>query len=230
MKIDLHVHTKYSIDSLIEPRELVKKSRALRIIPAVADHNSIEAHKSMRALRADFIPAEEIYTDKGDLIGLYLGEPIAKGTPFLEAIDKIHAQGGLAYLPHMFDYGRSKAHAGEKEAAKADIIEVFNARCLKKEYNERAEEFAKKHGLPGAAGSDSHFLFEFGHTYTEVPFFDIDDPKALMKALITPRFETHSTELKTLYPKLVGRSAPFYVRGTTTFIAVGRKLRKKLPF
>lgn len=217
MKIDFHVHTKYSIDSLIEPKGLIEKSRALGIIPAVADHNSIEAHRAMRAMRADFIPAEEIFTDKGDLIGLYLSEVIPKGTPFLEAIDQIRSQGGLAYLPHMFDYGRSKAHAGAEEASKADIIEAFNARCLKKEYNERASAFAKLHGIPQAAGSDSHFLMEFGSTWTELPEFDLESPKALLRAL------------KNRSSKMITQPAFPLVRGTTTFIAIGKKLRKRLP-
>ena len=212
MKIDFHVHTKYSIDSLIEPKALAEKSRKLGIIPAITDHNSTDCHKEMRKLGARFIPGEEISTDKGDLIGLYMGEMIAKKTPFLEAIDKIREQGGIVYLPHMYDYGRSGKHASESEAAEADIVEVFNARCMKNEYNLRAMAFAINHGKLKAAGSDSHFLFEFGKTYAEMPDFDIGDPKALLKAL-------KKAELKT-------KKAPIFVRGTTTFIAMGRKLLK----
>jgi predicted metal-dependent phosphoesterase TrpH len=219
MKIDFHVHTKSSIDSTIDPKALAKKSAELGIIPAIADHSSIGSHAMMRALKAPFIPAEEIFTDKGDLIGLYLSELIPKKTPFLEAIDQIRAQGGLAYIPHMFDYGRSGKHAGEDEAAKADIVEVFNARCMRKEYNEKAAAFAKRHILPGAAGSDSHFFFEFGSTYTDLPGLEPDDigsPKALLKALKgrTARLET--------------RTAPFFVRGTTTIVAMTRRLTRAL--
>lgn len=216
LKIDFHVHTKYSVDSIIEPKALVAKSKKLGIVPTVADHNNISAHAEMRILKADFIPAEEIFTDKGDLIGLYLNETIAQGTSFSEALDKIHEQGGLAYLPHMYDYGRSKAHANEKEAAKVDIIEIFNARCLKNEYNTRAAAFAKSHNLPGVAGSDSHFLVEFGATYTELPDFELDNPKSLLKTL------------KTKNTKIVAHPAFPFVRGTTTFIALGRKLMNRL--
>jgi predicted metal-dependent phosphoesterase TrpH len=216
MKIDFHVHTRASMDSLIEPGALAKKSLELGIIPAIADHNSIESHAKMRALEVPFIPAEEILTDRGDLVGLYLSELVPKNTPFLEAIDMIHSQGGLAYLPHMFDYARAGKHASEAEAAKADIIEAFNARCMRKEYNELAAAFARKHGIPGAAGSDSHFFFEFGRTYTELPDFDIGNPKALLRALKTqkPRLETHK--------------APFFVRGTTSIVAMTRKLSRAL--
>jgi predicted metal-dependent phosphoesterase TrpH len=219
MKIDFHVHTNASIDSLIEPKALARKSLETGIIPAIADHNNIGSHAKMRALKVPFIPAEEISTDKGDLIGLFISEMIPKKTPILEAIDIIHAQGGLAYLPHMFDYGRSKGHASEEEASKADIIEIFNARCMRKEYNENAAAFAKAHKLPGAAGSDSHFFFEFGRTYTDLPDFgthDLDNPKALLKAL-----KSRNVSLET-------HTAPFFVRGTTSIIAMTRKLSRAL--
>lgn len=217
MRIDFHVHTKSSIDSTIDPKALAKKSAALGIIPAVADHNSIDSHAMMRSLKAPFIPAEEIFTDKGDLIGLYITDLIPKKTPFLEAIDEIHAQGGLAYLPHMFDYGRSGKHASEGEAAKADIIEAFNARCMRKEYNEKAAAFAKEYSLPCGAGSDSHFFFEFGSTYAELPGLapdDLGNPKALLKAL------------KGKDVRLETKKAPIFVRGTTTVVAMTRKLAR----
>jgi len=215
MKIDFHIHTRYSPDSMIKPEDLARKAEKLGIIPSVTDHWSIGCHARMRSLCAEFIPGEEILTDRGDLIGLYVSELIPKGTPFLEALDRIREQGGLAYLPHMYDYGRSGAHAGDEEAAKVDIIEVFNARCLKKEYNEKAKAFAEKHSKLKAAGSDSHFLFEFGSTYTELPDFDIEDPKALLRALRSA--------------KLVTKKAPFFVRGTTTLLMLAKKVSGGTP-
>lgn len=211
MKIDFHVHTKYSDDSTIQPEKLAAKSKKLGIIPAITDHWTTKGHATMRALKADFIPGEEVLTDKGDLVGLYLNEEIKKNTPFLEALDRIHQQGGIAYLPHMFDYGRSDSHASEGEAAKVDVIEVFNARCVNPKYNERAKAFAESHGLLQAAGTDSHFLFEFGSTYTELPDFDIKDPKALLKALGSRN------------KRLVTKKAPIYTRGTTTVVAKFRR-------
>jgi predicted metal-dependent phosphoesterase TrpH len=218
MKIDFHVHTKYSIDSLIEPAQLMKKSKELGIVPAIADHSSIDAHSKMRELGARFIPGEEIFTDKGDLIGLYLNERIPKGTEFNEAVDLVHEQGGLAYLPHMYDYGRSKRHATDKDASRADIIEVFNARCLNQEFNRKAAVFAEKNKKLCAVGSDSHFLFEFGKTYVELPDFDLENPKALLKALASKK------------AKFATKSTPFFVRGTTSFIAIGRKFIRRLRF
>ncbi len=214
MRIDFHVHTRHSPDSLTRVGDLMKKSAALGIIPVIADHYSIGAHAEARKLGMRFIPGEEILTDRGDLIGLYLSECIPKGIRFAEALDRIHEQGGLAYLPHMFDYGRSGSHASEEEAAKADIIEVFNARCLSSSANARAAAFAAKHGKPGAAGSDSHFLFEFGTTYAELPDFDVENPWLLLRSL--PQ------------AKLVKKSAPFYVRGTTKLLYLWKTLFRRV--
>ncbi|MFN7991768.1 MAG: PHP-associated domain-containing protein [Candidatus Micrarchaeia archaeon] len=214
MKLDLHVHTKYSIDSIIQPKDLVKKSRESGIIPAITEHNNIDSHQEFRRLGLPFIPGEEIRTDRGDLIGLYLSEAIPRKTPFAEAMDLIHAQGGLAYLPHMYDRSRKGVIPSEEEAKRLDMIEVFNARCPLDSFNAKASAFAKEKGIMQAVGSDSHFLIEFGHNYNEVPDFDLDSPKGLLKALRGARFTK--------------KKATLLVRGTTTFVAIGKKLVRSL--
>ena len=216
MKIDLHVHTHYSIDSITNPKDLAKKSANLGVIPAVTDHNSLNSHDELRKLGMKFIPGEEVSTDRVDLIGLYLNEAIPRRTSFEETLDRIHAQGGLAYLPHMYDYIRKGVIPSALEAKKIDIIEIFNCRCLDASYNDRARDFAIAYGVPGAVGTDSHYIFEFGKSYTEVPDFDLDNPKALLGAL------------KSNSVKFVAKRAPFYVRGTTSMIAVGKKIARKL--
>ncbi len=204
MKVDFHVHTRTSLDSLISHKNLMEKSKRLGIIPAITDHDSMDGVPLCKE-HGECIAGEEVKTDKGDLIGLYLNEPIRGGTSFYDALDIIHEQGGLAYLPHMFDSHR--AGAGVPDCP-IDIIEAFNSRCLHADFNEKALEFSKAEDIPMAAGSDSHFLFEFGSTYTELPGFDIDDPKGLLAALEDA--------------KLVCRNAPFYVRGPTGILKAFR--------
>lgn len=214
MKLDFHVHTHYSIDSIISPKELAKKSQKSGIVFANTDHNTIEAHPVFKELGIPFIPGEEIRTDRGDLIALYINELIPKFTPFEEAIDKIHSQGGLAYLPHMYDKTRKGVIPDKTEVSKIDIIEIFNSRCLKSVYNTQAANFALENSKIGALGSDSHFLFEFGTSFNEVPDFDLTDPKSLLLSLRKAKFNSVS--------------APFYVRGTTTLVAMTKRLVKTL--
>ncbi len=183
MRIDFHVHTNYSIDSTIEPKQLLQKSREIGIIPALCDHNSIKSHSAIPK-NSKVILGEEIKTDVGDLIGYYVNELIPKNTPFLEAVDKIKEQGGLSCLPHGFDKIRYNIGNRYPEyAKKVDLIEGFNSRCIFKEANKLAENFAKKYKKLTTCGSDSHFLFEFGKTYSILPEFDLESPKELLKAL-----------------------------------------------
>jgi predicted metal-dependent phosphoesterase TrpH len=209
LKIDFHIHTKYSKDGFIEPKALAKKAGQCGITFAVTDHNTILAHSDFKKLNIKFIPGEEIKSDAGDVIGLYINELIPRKIPFYEAIDKIHEQGGLVYLPHMFDITRNGVGA-RNDIDKIDIIEVFNARCIKHGFNNKAKEFAEKNNLPKAAGSDSHFLWEFGSTYTQVANFDLENPKALLKALCNAK--THGT------------AAPIYVHGATELLMLYKKL------
>lgn len=213
MKIDFHVHTNSSLDSSIKPAELAKKAEKLGIIPAITDHSSTASWEKMKSAGALFIRGEEIRTTAGDLIGLFLTEEIKPRLPFQETVDRIKEQGGLAYLPHMHD--KMRYGCGEEYAHLVDIIEIFNGRCAKA-FNELAIETADALGKPGAAGSDSHFLLEFGETYTKIPDFDIENPKELIRLLEGGK------------AGIVGKGAPFYVRGTTTILKLGRKMGRRL--
>jgi predicted metal-dependent phosphoesterase TrpH len=213
MKIDFHVHTKYSIDSLSSINSVVSACKKKNIAPAIADHNNMDAHSHLKSMKFDFIPAEEISTDKGDLIGLCLTSPIKKKTPFLEALDQIKEQGAISYLPHMYDVSRGGV-ADERLAKKVDIIETFNPRCILPGTNERAESFAITNKKLKAAGSDAHFASEIGNAYVELPEFDLDDPKALLNALKKGR--------------IIGKKAHFFMRGTGPIIKTAKTLKKQL--
>ncbi|RLG16991.1 hypothetical protein DRN75_04285 [Nanoarchaeota archaeon] len=163
-KVDLHVHTKCSHDSTIHLKLLLNKARRLGFgAIAITDHNSIRcalaAKKLSKKYKVDVIVGEEISTDKGDIIGLFIKKYIPPGK-FSDVIKNIRAQGGLVYLPHPYSL-----HEDVELLAKlSDVIEVCNGR-LSGDKNRRAMELAKRHGKLMAAGSDSHFLHEFGATY-----------------------------------------------------------------
>lgn len=205
MKIDFHVHTCHSSDARITLEELAALSSKFGIIPAITDHNNMDAHAPFRKFNIPFIPAEEIKTDCGDFIGLFMAEPIPKGTGFHETVDLIRSQGAIPYAPHMFDSLRPGI-AKEEYGRKADIIEVFNARSLEK-FDKKAEEFAKKEGKLMAAGSDSHYPYEFGHTYTELDLSpDELEPKSVLRALKNA--------------KLVGKRTSFLKRKMAKYLKI----------
>ena len=105
------------------------------------------------------IVAEEVKTaHEGEVIGLFIEEKIPRGMSLRETIDAIHAQGGLAYVPHPFD----RLHAVPdyehllKVVEDIDVLEVFNARVAVRGFNEEAQRFADKYRIVAGAGSDSH--------------------------------------------------------------------------
>lgn len=186
MKIDFHIHTTFSPDSLISPESLAKKARKLGITPAITDHYSMRAMPEMKRIGLEVIPGEELLVSvegrKAEVIGLFMNEEIKKGADFHEALDLLKAQGALSVAPHPFDPVRIGLK-DEKLLKKVQIIEAFNSHCSP-ECDKKAEEFAKKEGKPVSAGSDAHLLLEFGNTWVELELDELE-PKKLLKALKT---------------------------------------------
>ncbi|MDD2655084.1 MAG: PHP-associated domain-containing protein [Candidatus ainarchaeum sp.] len=194
LRIDFHVHTSHSFDGRISPEQLAALSKKTGVIPAITDHDGIGAHSEFRKFGVPFIPGEEIETAQGDFIGLFVNEPVKRGVDFYEALDSFRSQGAIPYAPHMFDSLRPGL-AKEEYGRASDIIEVFNARSLER-FDKKAEEFAKREGKPMAAGSDSHYPYEFGTTYTELNLSEDQlQPKPLLKALKNAKIVGKRTSL-----------------------------------
>ena len=176
MKIDLHTHTLCSKDSCNQyDRIIAAVQRAGLDGIAVTDHNEFRGAQELQRL-APFtvIAGEEIKTSRGEIIGLFLQEKIPAGLEPLETVERIHEQGGLAYVPHPFDEvrgSRLEREALDLVAPHIDFLEVFNARNALPRFNQRALEYAARHNLLAGAGSDSHTYREYGHAYVDVPPF-----------------------------------------------------------
>lgn len=162
MNIDFHVHTQYSRDCILPIEVLKKMSIKKGITPIITDHDTITGNLKFGCK----IIGEEIRTLQGEIIGLFLMESIPRGLDLHEAVDRVREQDGLVYIPHPFDGYRTRtALMHEVGNIKADVIEVFNGRSFKDEFNKKALEYAEKNNLPKAVGSDTHTRFEFGRSY-----------------------------------------------------------------
>jgi len=167
VKADLHVHTTFSRDSLINPKDLVfyaKKSGLTAV--AVTDHNKVEGALKI-AKETDFliIPGIEVSSLNGHIIGLNVQEVIPKGLSADETVDRIHAAGGIAVACHPFAF--FKGSLGNHVNGKFDAVETINAsafpfgRCVRKA-NQLAERFRR----PKVAGTDAHHCSAIGYAYT----------------------------------------------------------------
>jgi len=167
VKADLHVHTSYSTDSIITPKDLVfyAKKRELTAV-AVTDHNQVEGAKKIAA-ETDFliIPGTEVSSRDGHIVGLNVNDNIPRGLSAGETVDRIHSTGGVAIACH--PYALFKGSIGQYVSSKFDAIETINASSFPfRSASSKAEKLAKRFNLPRVAGTDAHFGPVIGCAYT----------------------------------------------------------------
>ena len=159
MKADLHLHTNFSRDGVSSPKEVVEAAIKNGVdIICVTDHGEIKG--AVEAARYAFdknllvIPGIEILSKSGDILGINIKKIIPNGLSAKETIEEIHRQGGIAIIPHPFQWPNGAFLGGEEELLLADAIEIFNANSLN--FTNKAFEFVTKNELPFSAGSDAH--------------------------------------------------------------------------
>ncbi len=184
---DLHMHTDHSPDCATPVDVLLEtaKRRGLGAI-AITDHNEISGalEASERANGIKVIVSEEVKTaHQGEVIGLFIKEKIPRGMSLKETIDAIHAQGGLAYVPHPFDRLHSVPDYEHLLEVVEDIdaLEVFNARVAVPSFNEEAARFAAKYRVVAGAGSDSHVPQGLGSV--KIRMRDFHGPEEFLESL-----------------------------------------------
>jgi hypothetical protein len=180
---DLHVHTTFSKDSLITPKDLIyyAKKRGLNAV-AVTDHNQIEGAFKI-AKETDFliIPGMEVSSSDGHIVALNVQELIPKGLSAVETVERIHSAGGVAIACHPYVY--FKGSLRENVSGTFDAIEVINARAFPfKNSVKKAEESAKHFGLSRVAGTDAHYGPQIGYAYTVIEAAE-PSVEAIAKAL-----------------------------------------------
>ncbi|HEY8491213.1 MAG TPA: PHP domain-containing protein [Dehalococcoidia bacterium] len=186
LRADLHSHTQFSRDGLTRPEAFVQRCIQKGITcAAVTEHNNIVGALRVQEL-APFkvIVGEEVKTTEGEIIGLFLKEPVPKGLTPERTVELIQAQGGIVCVPHPFDRVRRsplKAEALARILPHVQVLEVFNSRTTLRRDNEKARRFAEEHGLLVSAGTDSHSVWEIGNAWVEMP--DFEGPEEFLAAL-----------------------------------------------
>jgi predicted metal-dependent phosphoesterase TrpH len=184
IRADLHVHTTYSKDSLITPKDLVyyAKKRGLNAV-AVTDHDQLEGARKI-AKETDFlvIPGVEVSSRDGHIIALNVQELIPKGLSAVETVERIHKAGGVAIACHPYVY--FKGCLRENVCATFDAIEVINARAFPfKNSVKKAEKSAERFGLSRVAGTDAHYGPQIGYAYTVIEAAE-PSVEAIAKAIV----------------------------------------------
>jgi hypothetical protein len=140
----------------------------------IADHNRIEGALRLRDLAPErVLVGEEVKTREGpDIIGIFLNEPIARGTPLRETCEAIRAQGGVVYVRTP----STRAAAGRGSCwTRSRSWWTWWRRTTRAPFA-RAERKGRVVGARGRKaprrGSDAHTLAEIGAAFVEVPPFE----------------------------------------------------------
>ena len=124
---------------------------------AVTDHDTIAGLREIRQLASPhhdilIIPGVEITTRQGDVLVLGAQELPPKPWDVEDVVDFARATGCITIAAHPF---RQFGLADEVADSGVDAVEVYNGGSSGL-VNKKALDIARKLGLPGVSGSDSH--------------------------------------------------------------------------
>jgi predicted metal-dependent phosphoesterase TrpH len=170
VKVDLHVHTTFSEDSIITPKQLISYARKSGLnCVAVTDHNTIEGALKIAKDSNDFlvIPGTEVSSKHGHIVALNVQEKIPRDLTADETVDRVHKAGGIAIACHPF--ALFKGSIGKYVTRRFDAVETLNASAFPFESaSEKANVLAEKLNLPKVAGTDAHFGPIIGRAFTQI--------------------------------------------------------------
>jgi len=168
--VDLHLHTRFSGDASINPKQVVDALYAHPTIKGVAitDHDALEGYFQVRKLAAAYedlviIPGVEVSTKQGDIILLGIEEKPAYKSTLDSVVDFALERAALILIPHPY---RVHGIGDAAEKTPADAVEIMNPWATPRE-NKLADNLAKARNLPGVAGSDAHKPDQMWTAYTE---------------------------------------------------------------
>ena len=172
MKLDLHVHTKYSLDGTVEPIDYIKQAKSIGLDGfAITDHNEIKGaaetfklakkHKDIIVIRG-----VEISTEDGHVLGFGITDQIPRDLSPEETVEQIIDAGGVPVAAHPYRRASGLGEAVVKRVG-FERVEVLNHRSMHRE-NQRAVQLASELKAGTTGGSDAHFAQELGLAATEI--------------------------------------------------------------
>jgi predicted metal-dependent phosphoesterase TrpH len=189
--VDLHNHSERSYDGSNTLADFERAYAAGRFdVLGITDHNRIDGALELRE-RASFpvVVGMEVDTAEGELIGLFLSEPLPVLESARRTAEHIRGQGGLVYLQHPF-YRivrtplRTETRSELVAAGLIDVVEVRNGGLFTGSTDRHAAAWAAEVGLPIAGASDAHEPPDIGRVATAVP------PGPLEPASLRERLES----------------------------------------
>lgn len=174
-KYDLHIHSHYSPCSIISPKTILKRAKKAGLNGiAITDHHTMKAYPILKKLNSDknfeIIPGEEITTQYGDVLALYIKEEIHT-RDFFELIKEVKRQKGIIIIPHPITISnkysfRYSLNNLRKKLNGIDFgFEIFNSRNFVS-LNNKSKLLSEKHDFSQTGSSDAHLPIDIGNGYT----------------------------------------------------------------
>jgi predicted metal-dependent phosphoesterase TrpH len=180
---DLHIHTVYSYDGTASVPAVLARAKQVGLdVIAITDHDEIRGALKAFELAPQFdievIPGIEITTAEGDLLALFVTQPIKPGYSLIETILHVGEAGGICIAPHPMARGAGmKSLSGPSILRALDHpvasriligIETYNATALDRESNLLAQKLWEECPRTAQVGnSDAHYLQAIGLGATE---------------------------------------------------------------
>ncbi len=188
VKLDMHLHSKYSHDGLESVEDIVALAKSKNINAlTITDHDSIASYKIAKQYATDgffVIPGVEYTTTRGH-VPVYFVEKHAEEDgltktngkyEFEEIIDFAKKNNGLAFSAHIFKHATLPIDASPYDDVihAVDGLEIYNGRCsiLYHEANIKAQQISHLHGKGFSIGSDGHSIPEMFRAYRILEFED----------------------------------------------------------
>ncbi|MCC6222686.1 MAG: PHP domain-containing protein [Thermoleophilia bacterium] len=212
--LDLHNHSDRSHDASNTLADYERAYAAGRFdAVAITDHNRIDGALAFAAAASfPVIVGIEVDTADGELIGLFLDEPIPAGLTARKTAELIRGQGGLVYLQHPFYRlvrkpltGRAREQLAERGLV--DVVEGRNGGPFTGGPDTRARAWARERGLPLGAGSDAHEPPEIGHCLVSVAEGPLDATTVLARLRDGTIVDRHRNSLAQVGTKARSRLA-----------------------
>jgi predicted metal-dependent phosphoesterase TrpH len=170
LRIDLHVHTRDSVDSRISLEDAARRCGEEGLDGfAVTNHDFLSETPSSEPEEGDLVVINgmEISARGAHILAFDIDEPVGMGLGIPETVERIHGHGGIAVIAHPYSVFRTWVNRREIDVAGFDLVEVANAYQFPYGWMlEKNTRLARELGLPQTGGSDAHIPRTVGRAYT----------------------------------------------------------------
>ena len=196
-RADLHIHTRVS-DGFATVEQVIAHCEELGTLDmiAVADHEDAAGGLRARELaarrrsRVSVVPGAEVTTLQGHVLALFVERCPRSFRSIERTLEAIHAQGGIAIVPHPMSWLTRSVSRRPIERLQArgeagitfDGIETANPSPAGRATAARTRRLNQSWQLAEVGGSDAHHLAHIGSGWTEFDGRSAEDLRRELEA------------------------------------------------